>query len=219
MLRGTLGEGLWGKTGPCQPRQKGRGCRGQGGLSKWGNPAGTPICGSQRESMAGLELPLKRLGTQHAGHTRYTPPTRSGDPHPVPHPQGTHVGAGEQLLHDIMVKDVAAPAGSLLLRVQLLVLLDLAKAQLQWHRDTPPPSPHPTQGWAAPGTWHPGSRRPSLLGYCIWRAPDGCHVPWVPRASPPSPQQDSACPWCHVWGCCGYQIPPSPLLITTGGSV
>lgn len=39
--------------------------------------------------------------------------------------RATHVGAGEQLLHDVRVVDLAAPAQALLLRVQLLVLFDL----------------------------------------------------------------------------------------------
>lgn len=39
--------------------------------------------------------------------------------------RATHVGAGEQLLHDVCVVDLAAPAQALLLRVQLLVLFDL----------------------------------------------------------------------------------------------
>lgn len=39
--------------------------------------------------------------------------------------RATHMGAGEQLLHDVCVVDLAAPAQALLLRVQLLVLFDL----------------------------------------------------------------------------------------------
>lgn len=41
--------------------------------------------------------------------------------------RATHVGAGEQLLHDVRVVDLAAPAQALLLGVQLLVFFDLQR--------------------------------------------------------------------------------------------
>lgn len=97
---------------------------------------------------------------------------------------GTHMGAGQQLLHDVMVEDVAAPGGSLLLRVQLLVLLDLDRAQFQWHR----------------GTQDAGNRGPS-----------GCHVPWESLFHPLGQHllaPWALCPWC-LWAL-EVRAPPQP---------
>lgn len=211
--------------------------RRQAGLHKWGNSWRTPIhrAGSvapRTKSMVLLELPLKTLGTRPPRHTVCIPHPLWG-PHPgtsphcsagtAPAQHGTHMGASQQLLHDVMVKDVAAPDSSLLLRVQLLILLDLAKAQLPWQRGTPPPGLHYHGEQPSPntGTGYARNHGPSPSGYHLPRAPDGYHVPWVPRASPPSPLgtvalEYSASSWYHVCRPFRYQILPPTLLMNMG---
>lgn len=61
--------------------------------------------------------------------------------------QDTHVGTGEQLLHDVGVVDLPAPRQPLLLRVQLLVLLDLQ------HKHTPHTSLSFLTLWVKTGLW------------------------------------------------------------------
>lgn len=133
-----------------------------------------------------------------------TGPTQGCTNEGVNSPQhSTHVGAGQQLLHDVMVKDVAAPGGSLLLRVQLFVLLDLVRAQIhgtalpRLHRHGAQPHAghaQPTAGSPqGPACWetgpqphrvpHPAGWHPRLPGPGASppRGP-GHRLPWVPRA-------------------------------------
>lgn len=62
---------------------------------------------------------------------------------------GTHVRAGQQLLHDVGVEDLPATGQALLLRLQLLIFLDLAD-ETPWVTFGPGALGVPTPGAAQP---------------------------------------------------------------------